>query len=146
MKLLLPVAAATMLALNGVAMGVAMAAPDDDAKNAVEAQSAESAPAPQPELSANEKAGLPNLEEINRPAAKVTSKVDINVPRKPSFHEVSPNGTEITEYRDKGKPVEINVRSNFGTHYTMTAPADTSPQVHSSGEASTRLPSINLHY
>lgn len=143
MKLLLPVAVATMLALNGVAMGVAMAAPADDAKNAVESQSAQSAP---PELSANEKAGLPNLEEINRPAAKVSSKVDINVPRKPSFHEVSPNGTEITEYRDKGKPVEINVRSNFGTHYTMSAPADTSPQVRPSGETSTRLPSINLHY
>lgn len=143
MKLLLPVAAATLLALNGVGMGVAMAAPADDAQNAVEAQSAQAA---QPELSANEKAGLPNLEQINRPAAKVSSKVDINVPRKPSFHEVSPNGTEITEYRDKGKPVEINVNSNFGTHYTMSAPADTSPQVRSSGEASTRLPSINLHY
>ncbi|WP_028223868.1 hypothetical protein [Paraburkholderia ferrariae] len=144
MKSLLPVAAAALLVLNGLATGTAMAAPTDDAKNAVEAQSAE-APPPPP-LSANEQAGLPNLDEINRPAAKITSKVEFNQPRTPSFHEVSPNGTEITEYRDKGKPVEINVRSNFGTHYTMTAPADTSPQVRTSGQASERLPSINLHY
>lgn len=154
MKSLLPVAVATLLVLNGVASGVAVAAPADDAKVAVEAQSAESAQsaqadqaAAQPEMSANEKAGLPDIAAINnQPAAKVSSKVDINVPRTPSFHEVSPNGTEITEFRDKGKPVEINVRSNFGTHYTMSAPADTSPQVRSNGQASTRLPSVNLHY
>jgi hypothetical protein len=139
MKSLLPVAAATLLAF----CGAAMAAPADDAKNAVEDQSVQTAP---PELSANEKAGLPDLAAINQPAAKVTSKVEINQPREPSFHEVSPTGTEITEYRDKGKPVEINVRSKFGTHYTMTAPADPSPQVQQSGQASTRLPSINLHY
>lgn len=130
MKSLLPVAAATMLAI----CGAAMAAPADDAKTAVEAQSE------------NERAGLPDLAAINRPAAQVTSKVDINVPRTPSFHEVSPSGTEITEYRDKGKPVEIDVHSNFGTRYTMSSSPDTSPQVRSNGQASTRLPSINLHY
>jgi hypothetical protein len=132
MKLLLAVAAATTLAL----CGAAMATPADDAKTAVEAQSA------------NERAGLPDLAAINNePAANVTSKVDVNnVPRTPSFHMVTPTGTEVTEYRDKGKPVEINVRSNLGTRYTMSAPADTSPQVHSSGQPSTRLPSVNLHY
>ncbi|WP_027819113.1 hypothetical protein [Paraburkholderia bannensis] len=118
--------------------GLAMAAPADDAQTAVEAQSAQSE---------NERAGLPDLAAINRPAAKVSSKVDINdVPRTPSFHEVSPTGTEITEYRDKGKPVEINVHSNFGTRYTMSSSPDTSPQVRPNGQASTRLPSINLHY
>jgi hypothetical protein len=121
---------ATMLALSGVAQ----AQPADDAQTNVEAQSA------------NERAGLPDLAKINRPPARVTSKVDVNVPRTPSYHEVSPTGTEITEYRDKGKPVEIDVHSNFGTRYTMSAPADTSPQVRSNGQASTRLPSINLHY
>ncbi|MDR3098624.1 MAG: hypothetical protein LBV73_16320 [Paraburkholderia sp.] len=116
--------------------GFAMAAPADDAKTAVEAQSA------------NERAGLPDLAAINnQPAARVSSKVNINdVPRKPSFHEVSPNGTEVTEYRDRGKPVEINVHSNFGTRYSMSANPDTSPQVRPNGQASTRLPSINLHY
>lgn len=135
MKLLLSVVAATTtLAI----CGVAMATPADDAKTAVEAQSAQSE---------NERAGLPDLAAINNePAAKVTSKVDINVPRTPSYHLVTPSGTEVTEFRDKGKPVEIDVRSNFGTHYTMSAPADTSPQVRSNGQPSTRLPSVNLHY
>lgn len=133
MKSVLPAAvAATLLALGSVAM----AAPADDA-HAAATQS----------LSANEQAGLPNLAEINRPAAEVTSKVNINdVPRTPSYHEVSPTGTEITEYRDKGKPVEIDVHSNFGTRYSMSADPDTSPKVHDSLQPSTRLPSINLHY
>jgi hypothetical protein len=96
--------------------------------------------------SANEAAGLPDLKAINRPAAEVTSKVDINVPRTPSFYERSPNGTTITEYRDRGKPVEVDVHSNFGTHYQMGAPLDTSPAVHDSGHPSTRLPSVSLTY
>lgn len=135
MKSHLLAAFAAMLAFSGLAM----ATPADDAKTAVEAQSAQSA---------NERAGLPDLAAINnKPAARVTSKVNINdVPRTPSFHEVSPNGTEVTEYRDKGKPVEINVHSNFGTRYSMSSNPDTSPQVRPNGQASTRLPSINLHY
>lgn len=95
---------------------------------------------------ANEAAGLPDLDAINRPAAEVSSKVDVNVPRTPSYYEKSRNGTVITEYRDKGKPVEIDVRSNFGTHYQMSASPDTSPKVRDNGQASTRLPSINLRY
>jgi hypothetical protein len=130
MKPLLPIAVALALAFGNAAM----AAPVDEPP---------AADAPQ---SANERAGLPDLEKINRPGAQVSSKVDINVPRTPSFHEVSPNGTEITEYRDKGKPVEINVQSNFGTRYQMSASPDTSPAVHDAGKPSTRLPSVNLHY
>jgi hypothetical protein len=134
MKSVLPAAVtASLLALSSIAL----AAPADDARTAVEAQSS----------SANEQAGLPDLAEINRPAAQVTSKVDINdVQRTPSYHEVSPSGTEITEYRDKGKPVEIDVKSNFGTRYTMSAPVDTSPHINDAGHAGQRLPSINLHY
>ena len=129
------VCAALAAASLATAPRLALAAPADDAQ-AREAQRA-----------ANEAAGLPDLTKINRPAAEVTSKVDINdVPRKPSFHEKSRNGTEITEYRDRGKPVEIDVRSNFGTRYQMSASPDTSPQVHSSAQPSTRFPSIGLHY
>jgi hypothetical protein len=95
---------------------------------------------------ANEAAGLPDLDAINRPPAEVSSKVDINVPRIPSYYLKSPNGTTITEYRDKGKPVEIDVRSNFGTHYQMSAPPDTSPKVRDNLQPNTRLPSINLKY
>ncbi len=96
--------------------------------------------------SADERAGLPDLKAINRPAAEISSKVEINAPRLPSFHERSTNGTEITEYRDKGKPVEIDVQSNFGTRYQMTAPADPSPVVRNNGQSSTRLPSLSLSY
>ncbi|ADG19199.1 hypothetical protein QF000_002224 [Paraburkholderia atlantica] len=132
MKPLLPIAVALALAFGNAAMA---AQPVD-----------EPPPAGVPQ-SANERAGLPDLAKINRPAAEVSSKVDINnVPRTPSFHEVSPNGTEITEFRDKGKPVEINVQSNFGTRYQMSASPDTSPTVHDSGKPSTRLPSVNLRY
>ena len=68
-----------------------------------------------------EAAGLPDLRKINRPGAEVTSKVDFaDIRRTPSFHEKSKNGTEVTEYRDRGKPVEIDVKSNFGTRYQMS--------------------------
>jgi len=133
MKPLFPVAVALMLAASGAAM--AQPAQSQDAKAAADAQAA-----------ANERAGLPDLREINRPAAEVSSKVEINQPRTPSYYERSGNGTEITEYRDKGKPVEINVHSNFGTRYQMSAPTDTSPKVYESGKPPARLPSVNLHY
>jgi hypothetical protein len=133
MKPLFPVAVALMLAASGAAR--AQPAQPPDAKAAADAQA-----------EANERAGLPDLREINRPAAEVSSKVEINQPRTPSFYERSGNGTEITEYRDKGKPVEINVHSNFGTRYQMSAPTDTSPRVYESGKPPARLPSVNLHY
>jgi hypothetical protein len=139
MKPLYPVAVALTLALGGVAQAAQPQAAADSANTADAAGS-------QSSQSANEAAGLPDLKAINRPAAEVTSKVDINVPRTPSFYERSPNGTTVTEYRDRGKPVEVDVHSNFGTHYQMSAPLDTSPTVHDSGHASTRLPSLSLSY
>lgn len=131
MKPLLPVAVALVLAFGNAAMA---AQPVDDT------------PPPNAPQSANERAGLPDLDKINRPAAEVSSKVEINVPRTPSFYERSPNGTEITEYRDKGKPVAIDVHSNLGTHYQMSPPIDASPTVRDNGRASTRLPSVSLSY
>nr|WP_323071986.1 hypothetical protein [Mycetohabitans endofungorum] len=94
----------------------------------------------------NEAVGLPNLKAINRPAGVAHSRVEFNTPRTPNFYEKSPNGTSITEYRDRGKPVEIQVHSNFGTRYQMSASPDVSPQVHESGKPSTRLPSLQLKY
>lgn len=132
MKPLLFAAALTALALVGPARAADAAQAAADAK----AQAA-----------ANEAAGLPDLTKINRPGAEVTSKVDFNdVRRTPSFHEKSKNGTEVTEFRDRGKPVEINVKSNFGTRYQMSASPDTSPRPHDAGVSVTRLPSVNLHY
>lgn len=127
-------AAAAVAALFAVSGPAAAAQPVDDAQ----AHAARRA--------ANEAAGLPDLDTINRPAAEASSKVDIDVPRTPSYYEKSPTGTVITEYRDKGKPVEIDVRSNLGTHYQMSASPDTSPKVRDNGQPSTRLPSINLRY
>ncbi len=99
-------------------------------------------------MDANEAAGLPNLDAINRPAERGTASatVDLNVPREPSFYEKSPGGTEITEYRDHGKPTEIDVHSGLGTHYQMTSPTDVSPRVKNDGPADNRLPSIKLTY
>ena len=96
---------------------------------------------------ANEAAGLPDLRKINRPGAEVTSKVDFaDIRRTPSFHEKSKNGTEVTEYRDRGKPVEIDMKSNFGTRYQVSSTPDTSPKPHDAGIPITRLPSLNLRY
>ncbi|WP_179400698.1 hypothetical protein [Burkholderia guangdongensis] len=136
MKPLILVAAAAALAMAGVAHA-AGDGPDADAPSA-EARA---------QAAANEAAGLPDLTKINRPAARVTSKVDFaDVRRTPSFHTVSRNGTEVTEYRDRGKPVEIDVKSNFGTRYQMSASPDTSPKPHDAGVPITRLPSLNLRY
>jgi hypothetical protein len=131
MKPHLPVAVAAMLVFGGVAMA---AQPADDAQARAQAQAA------------NEAAGLPDLAAINRPAAEVSSKVEFNQPRTPSYYEKSGSGTEITEYRDRGKPVEIDVHSNFGTRYQMSTPSDTSPQVHDSLQPISRVPSVNFHY
>lgn len=94
----------------------------------------------------NEAVGLPSLTPINRPAGVAHSNVEINAPRVPSFYEKSGNGTSITEYRDRGRPIEIQVHSSFGTHYQMSAPLDTSPQVYESNKPPTRLPSVQLKY
>ncbi|AEA64576.1 MULTISPECIES: hypothetical protein [Burkholderia] len=95
----------------------------------------------------DEAAGLPDLTKINRPGAEVSSKVEFDdITRTPSFHEKSVSGTEVTEYRDRGKPVEIDVRSNFGTRYQMSSTPDISPRPHQGNVPVTRVPSINLHY
>jgi hypothetical protein len=135
MKPLVPIAVAALLAI---------------AANAAMAQALQSPPpgptvAPAP-ISQNEAAGLPDLDAINRAPGTASAKVDLNTPREPSFHQLSGNGTEITEFRDRGKPVEIDVKSNFGTRYQMSAPIDAAPTTYNSGKPSTRLPSINLRY
>ncbi|HTJ92417.1 MAG TPA: hypothetical protein VL424_04830 [Pararobbsia sp.] len=114
------------------------------------ARPANAAP-PADHLSPNEQAGLPDLDKINRtPAANgsASSKVEFNDPRQPSFHEKEVDGTEITEYRDRGKPTEINVHSGFGTNYQMSPPPDNSPNIPNSGNGPStgRLPSIHITY
>lgn len=124
---------------------------DDGADNAnaqiAQAQSAQAAKnAPNAPMSENEAAGLPDLATINRPGAAVSSSVELNTVREPSFHTRDRAGTEVTEYRDRGKPTEIDVRSNFGTRYQMSNPTDSSPRVPSNGAPNGRVPSISLTY
>jgi hypothetical protein len=116
--------------------------------NLAAAQAAPAPAAPTAPLDRNEAAGLPNLDQINQKAARgsASATVDLNVPRQPSFHEKSPGGTEITEYRDRGKATEIDVHSGIGTNYQMTSPVDTSPKVQNNGTATERLPSVSLKY
>jgi len=125
-------------------------APQDDRTAAQAAASENAAAARQAgaahQMSANEAAGLPDLEQINRPGAVVSSSVELNTIREPSFHTRDRSGTEVTEYRDKGKPTEIDVRSNFGTRYSMSNPIDNSPRVPSNGAPNGRIPSIKLSY
>lgn len=94
----------------------------------------------------NDAAGLPDLDKINRPGAVVSSHVELNTVRQPSFHTRERDGTEVTEYRDRGKPTEIDVHSNFGTRYQMSTPFDNSPQVPSNGAPNGRVPTIKLSY
>ena len=101
------------------------------------------------QISSNEQAGLPNLDTINGTVmqnASASAKVEFNTPRQPSFYHREANGTVIKEYRNRGKPTQINVQSNFGVRYQMSAPADTSPRVQNQDVPSTRLPSVNIPY
>ncbi len=132
MKPLLPVAVAAVLAVGSIARLRSRARGEQPAPGAPDVrQEARRAAGPEGDQS---------------PGRQVSSKVEINVAAPAELSRTSTNGTEITEYRDKGKPVEINVQSNFGTRYQMSAPADTSPTVRDNGKASTRLPSVNLSY
>jgi hypothetical protein len=129
--------------------------PPDMTQGAVAAQPVAQLPATPPPAPAiagseqareNDAAGLPDLDKINRPAAVVSSHVELNTVREPSFHTRDRDGTEVTEYRDRGKPTEIDVRSNFGTRYQMSTPFDNSPQVPSNGAPNGRVPTIKLSY
>lgn len=58
---------------------------------------------------------LPDLKAINRPVLQ-DEKVNVNGARQPSFSLRENDGTEIREYRERGKPTEIEVRSSLGTY------------------------------
>ncbi|MGI4814229.1 MAG: hypothetical protein ACRYG5_02605 [Janthinobacterium lividum] len=102
-----------------------------------------------PTAEENAAAGLPDLQAVNRSpvvGSTATATVDVNSPREPSFYLRDKNGTEVQEFRDRGKATEIDVHSNFGTRYRMTTPTDTSPQIQNSGPPAGRVPSVHLSY
>jgi len=80
-----------------------------------------------------------------RAAATSTSSVDVNQERKPSYY-VNDQGTTVTEYRDRGKPTEIDVHSRFGTNYQLTTPPDNSPRTRDNTSQNDRLPSVGLKF
>ncbi|WP_150791001.1 hypothetical protein [Pandoraea norimbergensis] len=80
-----------------------------------------------------------------RAAATSTSTVDVNQERKPSFY-VDDKGTTVTEYRDRGKPTEIDVHSRFGTNYQLTTPQDNAPKIRDNTSQTDRLPSVGLKF
>ncbi|WP_240648056.1 hypothetical protein [Pararobbsia silviterrae] len=167
MKPLLVAAGALCASLAFAATPVSAASPGQDNSLAVppqvDAPPSGDAASAQPEvrppntapsaehLSPNEQAGLPDLDKINRtPTANgsASSKVEFTDQRQPSFHTKERDGTEITEYRDRGKPTEIDVHSGFGTSYQMTPPPDNTPNIPNSGNGPStgRLPSIHISY
>ncbi|MCS6763042.1 MAG: hypothetical protein MO853_02445 [Candidatus Protistobacter heckmanni] len=84
---------------------------------------------------------LPDLKQINRPAV-ATQQGGTRVERQPAFELREKTGTEIREYRDKDKPVEIDVKSGMGTSYQMSAPADSTPKIRDSDV--NRVPSVKI--
>ncbi|MBN9093057.1 hypothetical protein FP568_15475 [Pandoraea pnomenusa] len=80
-----------------------------------------------------------------RAAASSNSSVDVNQERKPAFY-VNDQGTTVTEYRDRGKPTEIDVHSRFGTNYQLTTPPDNAPRSRDNTSQNDRLPSVGLKF
>ena len=85
-----------------------------------------------------------DLKEINRPVFQ-HERVEVNGERVPSFQLRESNGTEIREYRERGKAVEIDVRSGLGS-YRVT-PKDGSLKPPSNNDDKRRLPTVDvLHF
>lgn len=80
-----------------------------------------------------------------RAAATSNSTVDVNQERKPSF-AIDERGTTVTEYRDRGKPTEVDVHSRFGTNYQLTNPQDNAPKIRDNTAQDGRLPSVGLKF
>lgn len=70
--------------------------------------------------------GLPDIQQINQSGINVRSTVQNPISSNPTFHYKDEKGNEIIEYRERGMPSEIEVRSSVGTHYELSEPADPS--------------------
>lgn len=84
------------------------------------------------------------LNEINNQPIAPAAKSEINKPREPSFVLRERDGTQVTEYRDKGRATDIQVHSGFGTKYEMSKPEDSSPKIRDHDV--NRVPSVNLKF
>ena len=84
-----------------------------------------------------------DLQEVNRPVFK-PERLDVNEERLPSFQLREPNGTEIREYRERGKAVEIDVRSGLGTY--QVTPKDGTLKPASNDGDKRRLPTVDVFH
>ncbi|WP_313819267.1 DUF2782 domain-containing protein [Cupriavidus sp.] len=84
------------------------------------------------------------LNQINNQPIAPASKSQLNQPREPSFVLRERDGTQVTEYRNKGQATDIQVRSGMGTKYEMSKPEDSSPKIRDHDV--NRVPSVNLKF
>ncbi|NOV25435.1 hypothetical protein E5S69_18195 [Cupriavidus necator] len=84
------------------------------------------------------------LNQINNRPIAPAAKSQLNQPREPSFQLNERDGTQVREYRDKGRATDIQVRSGFGTRYEMSKPEDSSPKIREHDV--NRVPSVNLKF
>ena len=84
------------------------------------------------------------LNRINNQPIAPAAKSQINQPREPSFQLNERDGTQVREYRDKGRATDIQVKSGFGTKYQMSKPEDSSPKIREHDV--NRVPSVNLQF
>ncbi len=62
------------------------------------------------------------LERINKQPIAPRATNQINRPRQPSFSLNDTDGTQVREYRNKGRATDIEVKSGMGTSYEMSKP------------------------
>ncbi|MBP0630062.1 MULTISPECIES: membrane protein [unclassified Cupriavidus] len=84
------------------------------------------------------------LNQINNQPIAPAAKTQLNQPRQPSFQLNERDGTQVREYRDKGRATDIQVKSGFGTKYEMSKPEDSSPRIREHDV--NRVPSVNLKF
>lgn len=84
------------------------------------------------------------LNQINNRPIAPAARSQLNQPREPSFQLNERDGTQVREYRDKGRATDIQVRSGFGTRYEMSKPEDSSPKIREHDV--NRVPSVNLKF
>jgi hypothetical protein len=84
------------------------------------------------------------LNQINNQPIAPAAKSQLNQPRQPSFQLNERDGTQVREYRDKGRATDIQVKSGFGTKYEMSKPEDSSPKIREHDV--NRVPSVNLKF
>ncbi|WP_441617349.1 DUF2782 domain-containing protein [Cupriavidus sp. RAF12] len=84
------------------------------------------------------------LNQINNQPIAPAAKSQLNQPREPSFVLRERDGTQVTEYRNKGQATDIQVRSGMGTKYEMSKPEDSSPKIRDHDV--NRVPSVNLKF